>query len=88
MRYAYRTQRGYYPEDMSKNNQDAFKVIKNLNGNNNVAYFGVFDGHGKVGDKGSYYVRDSIEQKLKMYIGASPITDPKFDEKFSKCSSK
>ncbi len=85
LRYAYRTQRGYYPDDMSKNNQDAFKVIKNLNGNNNLAYFGVFDGHGKVGDKCSYYVRDSIEQKLKMYIGASPITDPKFDEKFSKC---
>ena len=85
LRYAYRTQRGYYPDDMTKNNQDAFKVMKKLNGNSNLAYFGVFDGHGKVGDKCSYYVRDNIEQKLKMYIGTSRITDPKFDEKFSKC---
>ena len=50
-----------------------------------MAYFGVFDGHGKVGDKCSYYVRDNIEGKLRNYVGKTATTDPTFDKKFSRC---
>ena len=43
LRYAYLSQRGYYPEDLYKANQDAFKIIEKFNGNPNCIFLGVFD---------------------------------------------
>ena len=65
LRYAYLSQRGYYPEDLYKANQDAFKVIPSFNGDSNNMFLGVFDGHGSDGDACSYFVRDNIEANLK-----------------------
>ena len=65
LRYAYLSQRGYYPEDLYKANQDAFKVIPAFNGDPNNMFMGVFDGHGSDGDACSYFVRDNIEANLK-----------------------
>ena len=65
LRYAYLSQRGYYPEDLYKANQDAFKVIPAFNGDPNNMFLGVFDGHGSDGDACSYFVRDNIEANLK-----------------------
>jgi len=42
LRYAYLSQRGYYPEDLYKANQDAFKIIEKFNGNPNCIFLGVF----------------------------------------------
>ena len=50
LRYAYLSQRGYYPEDLYKANQDAFKVIPAFNGDTSTFFMGVFDGHGSDGD--------------------------------------
>ena len=44
LRYAYLSQRGYYPEDLYKANQDAFKVVPKFNGDRDQIFFGVFDG--------------------------------------------
>lgn len=84
LRYAFQTQRGYYPEAMDKNNQDAYKVIEHVSGNKNVGYFGVFDGHGKEGDACSYYVRDNVERHLKKNVVGVRLSDPSFDSKFSR----
>ena len=65
LRYAYLSQRGYYPEDLYKANQDAFKIVTKFNGDPEQILFGVFDGHGVDGDSCSYFVRDNIEQELK-----------------------
>ena len=65
LRYAYVSQRGYYPDDLDKNNQDAYKVIPGINGEDDAIFFGVFDGHGSDGDTCSYYVRDNIERHMK-----------------------
>ena len=65
LRYAYLSQRGYYPEDLYKANQDSFKVVPKFNGLKEQILFGVFDGHGVDGDSCSYFVRDNIEQELK-----------------------
>ena len=46
LRYAYLCQRGYYPEDLYKANQDAFKVVPKFNNDQEQILFGVFDGHG------------------------------------------
>jgi len=72
LRYAYLSQRGYYPEDLYKANQDAFKVVPKFNGNKNEIFFGVFDGHGVDGDSCSYFVRDNIEAELKKQIAKYP----------------
>merc|ERR1719293_551916 len=44
VRYAYVSQRGYYPDDLEKANQDAYAIEKIGNGND--YFLGVFDGHG------------------------------------------
>ena len=72
LRYAYLSQRGYYPEDLYKANQDAFKVIPSFNGDPNNMFLGVFDGHGSDGDACSYFVRDNIEANLKRAIEKHP----------------
>eukprot|EP00965_Chrysotila_dentata_P177474 5862088-Pleurochrysis_carterae.AAC.2 len=72
LRYAYLSQRGYYPEDLYKNNQDSFKIIPAFNGNKNTIFFGVFDGHGSDGDACSYFVRDNIEAHLKLTMSKYP----------------
>ena len=72
LRYAYLSQRGYYPEDLYKANQDAFKVVPAFNGDPNQILFGVFDGHGVDGDSCSYFVRDNIEETLKALLAKYP----------------
>ena len=72
LRYAYLSQRGYYPEDLYKANQDAFKVIPAFNGDTSTFFMGVFDGHGSDGDACSYFVRDNIEEHLKATMQRYP----------------
>ena len=72
LRYAYLSQRGYYPEDLYKANQDAFKIIPKFNGKAETMFMGVFDGHGSDGDSCSYFVRDNIEKHLKKTMEKYP----------------
>mmetsp|Transcript_17789 Transcript_17789/g.45577 ORF Transcript_17789/g.45577 Transcript_17789/m.45577 type:complete len:1043 (-) Transcript_17789:686-3814(-) len=72
LRYAYLSQRGYYPEDLYKANQDAFKVIETFDGKPEQLFLGVFDGHGVDGDSCSYFVRDNIEAELKKQMKIYP----------------
>ena len=72
LRYAYVCGRGIYPHDPHKNNQDAFKVIPNFNGDPEQLFLGVFDGHGEYGDDCSYFVRDNIEKYLQRLMIKNP----------------
>ena len=60
LRYASLTQRGYYPEDLEKDSQDALTVITDLGGKEGTLLAGVFDGHGEYGDDCAGFVRDNI----------------------------
>ncbi|KAL7444864.1 hypothetical protein ACHAXM_009689, partial [Skeletonema potamos] len=60
VRYAYLSQRGYYPDDPNKANQDSYSVTHNFIGTDSDAFFGVYDGHGRDGDKCSQFVRDNL----------------------------
>ena len=51
------SQRGYYPDAIDKENQDTYSVNPSLNGDPNVHFFAVYDGHGRDGDKCSRYTR-------------------------------
>jgi hypothetical protein len=69
--YAWQSQRGYYPNDPRKKNQDACLVMPHAETNGTAGYYGVYDGHGKYGDKCSEYVRDNIPKLMQRTIGTS-----------------
>jgi len=58
--------RGYYPDTPFKANQDEFAVLTpNEFGNTSHAIFGVFDGHGGVGDKCAIFAAKKLPSFLK-----------------------
>lgn len=64
--FAYVSQTGYYPDELDKANQDSLVVRENLGSKNNeLAFFGVFDGHGKTGDLCSNFVRMELWENLE-----------------------
>jgi len=64
VRYAYMSQRGYYPDDSSKPNQDSYTINPSFASRPSDILFGVFDGHGRDGDKCAHYVRDNLPSLL------------------------
>jgi len=65
VRYAVLTQRGYYPDDPHKQNQDAYHVTPSrFASGEGDAFFPVFDGHG---DKG-HDCADFARRKLHVYL--------------------
>lgn len=72
VRYAYLTQRGYYPDTPDKANQDAYAISTNFAQKDSNALFGVFDGHGEYGDQCSGFVRDQLPSLLSQAIAQMP----------------
>lgn len=64
LNYAYLCQRGLYPDDPDKENQDAFKIAPAFDGEQATIMMGVFDGHGEYGDDCSTFVRENIVSYL------------------------
>ncbi|KAG7352698.1 protein phosphatase 2C [Nitzschia inconspicua] len=62
--YAYRSQRGYNPEDPLKANQDKYGVTLNLAGETGDALFGVYDGHGEEGHHCASFCKKKLPQQL------------------------
>ncbi|CAA3022131.1 probable protein phosphatase 2C 35 isoform X1 [Olea europaea var. sylvestris] len=60
LEYSVLTQRGYYPETPGKENQDSYCIRTNIQGNPDVHFFGVFDGHGQFGTECSNFVKDRL----------------------------
>ncbi|KAL0306034.1 UNVERIFIED_CONTAM: putative protein phosphatase 2C 35 [Sesamum radiatum] len=72
--YTVLTQRGYYPESPDKENQDSYCIRTNIQGNPNVHFFGVFDGHGLFGTQCSNFVKDRLIEILS--TDAALVDDP------------
>lgn len=73
LRYAFFSQRGFYPDDPFKPNQDSFCVheavsqIKSNKGKVKMdSLFGVFDGHGKDGHHCAQFTRHHLPLQTKM----------------------
>ncbi|OVA11391.1 Protein phosphatase 2C (PP2C)-like domain [Macleaya cordata] len=64
LEYSVLTQRGYYPDSPDKENQDSFCIRTQIQGNPNLHFFGVFDGHGQFGTQCSNFVRDRLVEIL------------------------
>eukprot|EP00587_Corethron_hystrix_P002870 CAMPEP_0113315184 /NCGR_PEP_ID=MMETSP0010_2-20120614/10952_1 /TAXON_ID=216773 ORGANISM="Corethron hystrix, Strain 308" /NCGR_SAMPLE_ID=MMETSP0010_2 /ASSEMBLY_ACC=CAM_ASM_000155 /LENGTH=729 /DNA_ID=CAMNT_0000171631 /DNA_START=54 /DNA_END=2243 /DNA_ORIENTATION=+ /assembly_acc=CAM_ASM_000155 len=58
-------QRGYYPTEKNKANQDSILLKKGTGKNQNNYVFAVFDGHGPCGDKVSQYAKNELFQKVE-----------------------
>lgn len=72
-RYAYLSQRGRYPDDPYKANQDAYCVHESLvhksepnrQASSLDGFFGVFDGHGKDGDGCAQFAKKELPIQLE-----------------------
>lgn len=64
LEYSVLTQRGYYPDSPDKANQDSYCVRTQIQGNPNIHFFGVFDGHGQFGTQCSNFVKDRLVEIL------------------------
>ncbi len=65
IKYAWLSQRGYYPDAPNKDNQDSYSVITNFGGASDQAFFAVYDGHGKDGHLCARFARDQV---INIYI--------------------
>lgn len=64
IRYAYVSQRGYYPDAPTKANQDSFGVHTYFGGDPEQNLFGIYDGHGEFGTQCSQFSRDKVGHLL------------------------
>lgn len=62
--YSVLSQRGYYPDSPDKENQDNFIIRTQIQGNPNIHFFGVFDGHGQYGAQCSSFVKERLVEVL------------------------
>ena len=81
LEYSVLSQRAYYKE-----NQDNFIIRTQIQGNPNVHFFWVFDGHGQFGAQCSNFVEERIievlsndptlfDDPIKAYNSAFPVTN-------------
>lgn len=66
------SQRGHYPENPSKANQDAYFVHEDLCEGRGDALFGVCDGHGQDGDRCSLFVKRVLAEQICMQLSRLP----------------
>eukprot|EP00195_Chlamydomonas_chlamydogama_P010756 CAMPEP_0202906016 /NCGR_PEP_ID=MMETSP1392-20130828/37031_1 /ASSEMBLY_ACC=CAM_ASM_000868 /TAXON_ID=225041 /ORGANISM="Chlamydomonas chlamydogama, Strain SAG 11-48b" /LENGTH=1079 /DNA_ID=CAMNT_0049594355 /DNA_START=194 /DNA_END=3430 /DNA_ORIENTATION=- len=64
LRYAFVSQRGYYPDSPDKANQDSLCIHPHFGGDGEQALFCVFDGHGEYGTQCSQFARDKVPENL------------------------
>ena len=68
LQYCYVSQRGFYPEEPNKENQDCYYTCPEMtlkgDSKSKIAFFGVFDGHGKSGHHCARFVRDELPKNL------------------------
>lgn len=69
LRYAFLSQKGFYPDDPHKPNQDAYSITERFGGKqSNDAFFAVYDGHGRDGDLCAQFGRDKIPGYLAKHL--------------------
>eukprot|EP00633_Aureoumbra_lagunensis_P002729 CAMPEP_0197289806 /NCGR_PEP_ID=MMETSP0890-20130614/7070_1 /TAXON_ID=44058 ORGANISM="Aureoumbra lagunensis, Strain CCMP1510" /NCGR_SAMPLE_ID=MMETSP0890 /ASSEMBLY_ACC=CAM_ASM_000533 /LENGTH=365 /DNA_ID=CAMNT_0042761441 /DNA_START=363 /DNA_END=1460 /DNA_ORIENTATION=- len=73
MRWAAISQRGYYPSQADKANQDAFAVHVDLLGTQKH-WFSVYDGHGPVGETCSQFAREHVPKQFVALMKEEKMT--------------
>lgn len=69
LRYAFLSQKGYYPDDPHKPNQDAYSITERFGSKeSNDSFFAVYDGHGRDGDLCAQFARDKMFGYLAKHL--------------------
>eukprot|EP00339_Tiarina_fusa_P012953 CAMPEP_0117002996 /NCGR_PEP_ID=MMETSP0472-20121206/4464_1 /TAXON_ID=693140 ORGANISM="Tiarina fusus, Strain LIS" /NCGR_SAMPLE_ID=MMETSP0472 /ASSEMBLY_ACC=CAM_ASM_000603 /LENGTH=748 /DNA_ID=CAMNT_0004703499 /DNA_START=143 /DNA_END=2389 /DNA_ORIENTATION=- len=69
LRYAFLSQKGYYPDDPHKPNQDAYSITERFGTReSNDSFFAVYDGHGRDGDLCAQFGRDKMPGYLAKHL--------------------
>mmetsp|Transcript_9638 Transcript_9638/g.18088 ORF Transcript_9638/g.18088 Transcript_9638/m.18088 type:complete len:520 (-) Transcript_9638:365-1924(-) len=71
--YAYCTQRGYYPDDPHKPNQDAYSITHNFCSIAEDSFFAVYDGHGPVGEHFAQYAKANLPKLITKHFKQEQI---------------
>lgn len=66
--YAYWTQRGYYPDDPHKENQDEYSIDLGFAGEETGAMFAVYDGHGTGGHDCARFAKRKLPQAIAKHL--------------------
>uniref|UniRef100_M4BCA0 protein-serine/threonine phosphatase n=1 Tax=Hyaloperonospora arabidopsidis (strain Emoy2) TaxID=559515 RepID=M4BCA0_HYAAE len=64
LRYSYYSKRGYYPEARTKANQDSYYCETHFAGDDQKAFFAVFDGHGQYGNVCSQFAAEQLPENI------------------------
>lgn len=76
LRYAFLSQKGYYPDDPHKPNQDAYSITERFGSRDaNDSFFAVYDGHGRDGDLCAQFARDKMPGFLAKHIRKAKAKD-------------
>lgn len=64
------TQRGWYPDDPHKPNQDSYSIEYKFNGANmeDDSFLAIYDGHGPVGEHFANYAKKNLPKLVKKYV--------------------
>eukprot|EP01032_Pedospumella_encystans_P012965 gene12965-14958_t len=88
LKFVYVSQRGFYPSDPGKANQDSYVICESFLGDHNCNLFGIFDGHGTYGDLCAYHAADEVPKNLAKQInkngGLACLDGPKTDSIYTK----
>ena len=76
IRFSWVCQRGYYPEDLDKANQDTYLIVPSFGGNKSRFLMSVFDGHGSTGELCAQFTRDALEDTLIKLSARYPTDFP------------
>ena len=68
LQMAYVSQRGYYPDNLNKLNQDSWCLLPNFCQKTQRMFFGVFDGHGEMGTACSKFAMQQIPRLVQKHL--------------------
>ena len=88
LRYAYMSQRGYYPDDLGKINQDAYSITGTLGGVDGDCLFAVYDGHGPQGHEFSTYAKNHLPELMAKCIEKKKKREELKDEEYEEASKE
>ncbi|GBG30816.1 Protein phosphatase 2C and cyclic nucleotide-binding/kinase domain-containing protein [Hondaea fermentalgiana] len=89
LRYGWVCQCGFYPEDLSKKNQDNLLVAPDLGPKYpDLSLFGVFDGHGRYGTECSTYAVDKFSKCMLHHKQLRSAPETAFEDSLIKVNKE
>jgi len=75
IRHAASSQRGFYPEDVHKPNQDSYSIDNKFSGACDNSFFAVYDGHGDDGHTCARFAKKKLPMLMTKYMRQLRISE-------------